>query len=103
MKRAKYAVGPQENVRAICAVLDPVEAITIASHAFAPIVHIHLERRHPLDHVRKEYEHAGVVKVLAKRERVCCFPRAPIRGGRSRRNLPFFSPALYNLYCSPIE
>ncbi|KAH9164367.1 serine palmitoyltransferase [Lactarius sanguifluus] len=32
----------QENVRAIRAVLDRVEAITIPSHAASPIIHIHL-------------------------------------------------------------
>ncbi|KAH9060420.1 hypothetical protein EDB83DRAFT_2224261, partial [Lactarius deliciosus] len=32
----------QENVRAIRAVLDPVEAITIPSHPASPIIHTHL-------------------------------------------------------------
>ncbi len=32
----------QENVRAIRAVLDRVEVVTIPSHAASPIVHIHL-------------------------------------------------------------
>lgn len=31
----------QENARAIRVVLDPVEAITVAAHASAPIIHIH--------------------------------------------------------------
>ena len=32
----------QENVRAIRAILDRVEAITISLHAASPIIHIHL-------------------------------------------------------------
>ncbi|KAH9016349.1 hypothetical protein EDB85DRAFT_2207823 [Lactarius pseudohatsudake] len=41
----EHAMDPehlQENVRAIRAVLDRVEAITISSHAASPIIHIHL-------------------------------------------------------------
>ncbi|KAH9016318.1 hypothetical protein EDB85DRAFT_2207838 [Lactarius pseudohatsudake] len=41
----EHAIDPehlQENVRAIRAVLDRVEAITISSHAASPIIHIHL-------------------------------------------------------------
>ncbi|KAH8983453.1 serine palmitoyltransferase [Lactarius akahatsu] len=37
----------QENVRAIRAVLDRVEAITIPSHAASPIIHIHLRSSAP--------------------------------------------------------
>ncbi|KAN0139450.1 Pyridoxal phosphate-dependent transferase [Lactarius tabidus] len=37
----------QENVRAIRAVLDRVEAITIPSHAASPIIHIHLRSATP--------------------------------------------------------
>ena len=37
----------QENVRAIRAVLDRVEAITIPSHAASPIIHIHLRSAMP--------------------------------------------------------
>ena len=32
----------QENVRAICAVLDRIDSLTIPSHATSPIIHIHL-------------------------------------------------------------
>jgi serine palmitoyltransferase len=38
----------QENVRAIRAVLDQVEAITIPSHAASPIIHIHLRSATPM-------------------------------------------------------
>jgi len=37
----------QENVRAIRAVLDHVEAITIPSHSASPIIHIHLRSAAP--------------------------------------------------------
>ena len=37
----------QENVRAIRAILDRVEAITIPSHAASPIIHIHLRSAMP--------------------------------------------------------
>ena len=37
----------QENVRAIRAVLDRVDAITIPSHAASPIIHIHLRSPAP--------------------------------------------------------
>lgn len=37
----------KENVRAIRAVLDRVEAITIPSHAASPIIHIHLRSATP--------------------------------------------------------
>jgi serine palmitoyltransferase len=37
----------QENVRAIRAVLDRVEVITIPSHAASPIIHIHLRSATP--------------------------------------------------------
>jgi serine palmitoyltransferase len=37
----------QENVRAIRAVLDRVEAITIPSHAASPIIHFHLRSAAP--------------------------------------------------------
>ena len=37
----------QENLRAIRAVLDRVEAITIPSHASSPIIHIHLRSATP--------------------------------------------------------
>jgi len=37
----------QENVRAIRAVLDRVEALTIPSHASSPIIHIHLHSATP--------------------------------------------------------
>ncbi|KAH9028222.1 hypothetical protein EDB85DRAFT_2276447 [Lactarius pseudohatsudake] len=38
----------QENVRAIRAVLDRVEAITIPSHAATPVIHIHLRSSAPV-------------------------------------------------------
>jgi serine palmitoyltransferase len=37
----------QENVRAIRAVLDRIDALTIPSHAASPIIHIHLHTATP--------------------------------------------------------
>ena len=37
----------QENVRAICAVLDRNDSLTIPSHATSPIIHIHLRTATP--------------------------------------------------------
>ncbi|KAH8986405.1 hypothetical protein EDB86DRAFT_3105384 [Lactarius hatsudake] len=44
-RAARWSTSPakrRENAGAICAVINPVEAITIAAHASAPIIHIHL-------------------------------------------------------------
>ena len=37
----------QENVRAIRAVLDPIDSLTIPSHEASPIIHIHLRTATP--------------------------------------------------------
>ena len=37
----------QENMRAICAVLDRIDAVTIPSHAASPIIHIQLRSATP--------------------------------------------------------
>ena len=49
----------QENVRAIRAILDRVEAITIPSHAASPIIHIHLRSAMPSASASTKAPHAA--------------------------------------------